>query len=239
MSAELATTGPDHPQASTPRATARAATPRPRYTSASGRPASAAPTSGSRSSASGDTAATWTRSQVGGALADGAAEPQAVVGADGGVVVQHRDAPVPRRQQMVHQDVRLLLERADLIVEHAVAARDRPARVVDARHAGGVGQLAHDEAVVADRRPDDGHRSGVDERAELGHHRLGRPAGQSVRVAQHQLDRCTEARLGIDLVETEPHAPGEVLAAVALVEIEEQADSHLSCGVPHDRRILT
>src|SRR5207247_1681842 len=62
--------------------------------------------------------------------------------------------------------------------------------------AGPVGQIAHQQAVVADRRSDDGEHPFLDELAEPALDVVGRPHGQAAGLAGHQLDGPVEDDLG-------------------------------------------
>ena len=91
------------------------------------------------------------------------------------VVVDHRDRPPALIDEMPGQHGRLLLERAHLVVEHELAPGVLAAGVVDARQPGVVGQVAHDEPVVADRRAED---------------RRARPAPRGRRSRSRRRVRC-------------------------------------------------
>ena len=112
MSDELATTGTSHPVAAKAPATARDATPSPRYTSASGSASRQLANVSVRSdeSASIDARATTSTSV--------APEDLGVAMADDGVVVDDGRAREATGAEVVGQHQRLLLERADLVVEH-------------------------------------------------------------------------------------------------------------------------
>ena len=126
--------------------------------------------------------------------------------------------------EVLGQHHRLLVERADLVVEHELAASVRAAGVVDRGHLGVVGQVAYHEPVVADRRPDHGEGAGVDqlEETELD---LARGAErQPAREVREQLDGAVDAARRRDVVDAEPHRVFERRAAVGLREVVEEAD---------------
>src|SRR5205807_9717941 len=131
---------------------------------------------------------------------------------------QDGDAPAPSAAQVLGEEDRLLLQGADLVVEHVLAPGHGAARVVDAGHAGFVGEVAHDQAVVADGGTHDGHDSLVDEGVEVLDHRRSGARRQTLSLAPDQLDLLPYADAGARLFHPEAEPALEVAAAVAFGE---------------------
>src|SRR4051794_19909884 len=99
-----------------------------------------------------------------------------------------RDTTAAGRGEVVGKQCRLLLQRADLVVQHELAPGDRTARVVDAWQPRPVGEVARDDAVVADRWSDDREHTFLFELGEGPLDVPGRARRQTGSEAAHELD---------------------------------------------------
>ena len=133
---------------------------------------------------------------------------------------------------MVGQHDRLLGQRAHLVVEHELAACALAPGVVDTGHARGVGPLAHEQAVVADRRADDGEHAGVDELVEVATDVVGGAAREAGGLSWYELDGAVE----LDLVQSLAHGLFEAGPAVVLGEVVE--DPEQQWGGTHRRQTI-
>ncbi len=155
----------------------------------------------------------------------GPVEERAVAAADGGAVLDHRDPAEAERGEVRGQEVRLLLERPDLVLEHPLAAGLLAPGPVAARDAGGVGQVPHHQPVVGDGGPehhqrlarhqpterlgDGGRRAGRQPLGRLGLE-LDRPVDPARldRLGHHLADPGHQRALGPGTVGQDPHHDG-------------------------------
>jgi hypothetical protein len=109
-------------------------------------------------------------------------------------------------------------------VEHQLAPGVLAAGVVDARQPRLVGQVAHDEPVVADRRAEDREDA---QRLEVVEAVLDVACGaerEPARQVRHELDGAVEATGRRHVVEAQSYRVEEACALVGLGEVEQRAD---------------
>ena len=149
-----------------------------------------------------------------------------VLRADRGAIVHDGHTLDATAREMVGEHVRFLLQRTHLVVEHEFAASDGAPGVVDAWQSGGVGEVAHDDAVVADGRTDDRQDALVFERHKFLLDVERRAARQTCGQLAHELDFTIEG----DRVEPELHRFREAVATVVLREVVQQPEQDGSRG---------